>query len=309
MTGGSIFVGRGKELADLDALRAAKLVTLWGPGGVGKTRLAREHARRERERGANVVWADLATARTAIDAAVALAAALGVSLEGRDEVTETIARAAGASGALVVADNVEQLDAPARDLVVAMARAEGARVLVTSQEALGAKEERTIPVGPLADPDALALFTRIAGTSAADEATREIVRRLDALPLAIELAAARVPLLGAGELLARLDRKLDVLGRTLRATIAWSWELLDAPEQTALAACATFEAPFDVALAESVMQLDDAAAALDALERLRARALLHAGAPDERGRPTLFLSPPSRRALGGGRGDTSRGSR
>ncbi len=301
MIGGSIFVGRQSELAELAELarERAPIVTLWGPGGAGKTRLAREQARREEARGTRVAWAELEAARTPADVAATIASALGVSIEGRDAPAAILASAAAAQEALVVADNVEQIDREGRALLVNLART-GARVLVTSREALGAPEERTIAVGPLPEPDALALFGALAG-GAREAAARAIVQRLDAMPLAIELAAARVPLLGADELLARLDRKLDVLGgaaideahrparhATLRAAIAWSWDLLEDDDRLALAACATFEAPFDAPLAEQVMPLADASA-LDALDRLRRRALLHAAEPDERGRPTLHL--------------------
>jgi tetratricopeptide (TPR) repeat protein len=168
-------------------------------------------------------------------------------------------------------------------------------MLVTSRELLGAPDEIAIAIEPLAEDDAVALFEALAGSTSAE--ARAIVRRLDALPLAIELAAARVPLLGMTELLARLDRKLDVLGTgkedrparhaTLRAAIAWSWDLLDDDDRAALMACATFEAPFDAALAEAVIGGAEADA-LDRLERLRTRALIHA-ATDERGQRTLRL--------------------
>ena len=124
-------------------------------------------------------------------------------------------------------------------VVVAGGSAGGATVLATSRELLGAGRDVEVEVvlAPLGEDDGLALFESLAGPAAALEApsiARSIVRRLDALPLAIELAAARVPLLGVTELLARLDRKLDVLGTakgdrparhaTLRAAIAWSWD-------------------------------------------------------------------------------------
>jgi predicted ATPase len=297
-------VGRTSEIAHLAALGAGRVVTLWGPGGVGKTRLAREHADRERERGRVVVWTDLAAARTSAEAIAVLAASLGVVLADEEGV-EALARAACAQRALLVADNVEQLDAGARAALIRVANvvtergggaAGGATLLVTSRELLGANDEVALVVAPLDEDDALALFASLSGTGPS-AAARTIVRRLDALPLAIELAAARVPLLGVTELLARLDRKLDVLGTaksdrparhaTLRAAITWSWELLEDDERDALLACATFEAPFDAALAEAVIDGDEADA-LNRLERLRARALVHA-TTDSRGRVSLRL--------------------
>lgn len=299
----SAFVGRTREISRLEELGTGVLVTLWGPGGVGKTRLAKEHASEQLRRGRNVVWADLAAARSRRELLATLAASLGVALAARsEEDLEALARAACAQRAMLIADNVEQLDADARDALVRVTEAimndDGASVLVTSRELLGATGEIGIAVSPLAEEDGLALFTLLAGegASGAPAAARAIVNRLDALPLAIELAAARAPLLGVAELLARLDRKLDVLGTakddrpvrhaTLRAAIAWSWDLLDDAEREALMACSMFEAPFDAALAEQVIGGSEAEA-LDRLERLRRRALVH-GSVDG-GRTTLRL--------------------
>jgi predicted ATPase len=303
------FVGRTQELARLGQLPAGALATLWGPGGVGKTRLAREHAELERRRGRAVTWVDLAGTRTRREVMTAIATSLGVapmSFDSDDSASDDDAAALGravcARRALLVADNLEQLDAPARaaiarlaSVVAAEGDAGGANVLVTSRELLGAPHEVAIAIEPLGEDDGVALFEALAGSPS--PAARMIVRRLDALPLAIELAAARVPLLGATELLARLDRKLDVLGTakadrparhaTLRAAIAWSWDLLDDGDRAALAACATFEAPFDAGLAEAVIGGAEADA-LDRLERLRGRALIHA-ATDEHGLKTLRL--------------------
>ena len=270
--------GRSRELNDLEAASGRALVTIWGPGGVGKTTLARAFVGREAERGAAVVWADLAPVTKRDDAIAVLARALGVDLDAKDDATTAIARAVAARRALLVADNVEQLDDDARRVLSAIAEEDGARVLITSRDARPG--EHAIELAPLLADDALALFASRSGC-AADDTARAIVSRLDAIPLAIELAAARAPLLGARELLERLDAKLDVLRvpekgarhATLRAAIAWSWDLLDAREREALVACATFEAPFTARLAETVI---GAADALDRLEALRVRALLHA---------------------------------
>jgi predicted ATPase len=293
----SAFVGRSSEIARLEGLRAGVLVTLWGPGGVGKTRLAREHADRERRRGRVVAWADLAGAKTARETLAVIASSLGVVLGGTDDDIEALGRAACGQRAIVIADNLEQLDEASRAVVTRLARivvaggvAGGATLLATSRELLGAGSdvELEIALAPLSEEEGLALFDSLAGAGSVEAApavAQSIVKRLDALPLAIELAAARVPLLGMTELLARLDRKLDVLGTAkgnrparhapLRAAIAWSWDLLDDGEREALMACASFEAPFDAALAEAVIGGPEADA-LDRLERLRARALVHA---------------------------------
>lgn len=287
----SALIGRTRELARLEDLarEGARLVTLWGPGGIGKTRLAREHAALARARGEHVVFVDLSAARSGGDVVAALADALGVVLEAHDDVTP-LQRAAAAQRARVVADNTEQLDEGARAVLVAFASNE-TRVLATSREALGAEDEVLVAIEPLDEEAALALFFSVMGADSAGDAAssnavvRAIVARLDALPLAIELAAARAQLLGPSELYARLDRKLDTLASStrglpprhaaLRATIAWSWDLLDEAERAALTAVASFAAPFDAALAEPVIAGDDA---LDLLDRLKARALLH-GAP------------------------------
>ncbi|MBX3233779.1 MAG: AAA family ATPase [Labilithrix sp.] len=271
-----MLLGRDEERAAL-AATTARLVTLWGPGGAGKTTLARAEAERLREEGATVVWVDLASARTRGDVATALAAALG--LDAAAAAADDVLRAAAASGASFVADNAEQVDREGRALLVALAASQ--RVLVTSRDALGAAGEEALEVRPLDEASAIALYMRLTN-GAEDDVVRAIVRRLDALPLALELAAARAPLLGNAELLARLDRKLDVLKdreknprhATLRAAIAWSWDLLAESERSALVVCAQFAAPFDAALAETAAGDD----ALDDLDALRRRALLHVDA-------------------------------
>ncbi|HEY8073956.1 MAG TPA: tetratricopeptide repeat protein [Labilithrix sp.] len=284
----SVLVGRVSELARLEALarEGAELVTLRGPGGVGKTRLATEHA-------PSAVFVDLASARTARETTTAFATALGITID-ESGAADAIARAARVRRALLVADNAEQLDADARAVVASFAGG-GARVIATSREPLGDPREVIVDVEPLAEADALSLFGAAGGGAVDAETARAVIARLDALPLAIELAAARASLLGGAELLARLDKKLDVVASTtrglparhasLRATIAWSWELLDDAERAALRACATFEGPFDATLAEAVRGEGDA---LDALDRLRARALLHVS-DAKRERPTFRL--------------------
>jgi predicted ATPase len=259
-----MFVGRAEETRRIAAAlgEGARIVTLWGPGGAGKTTLARrvEHA----------IWVDLASARTAEDLVTAFATALGVEAE-----ESAVVHAVEIRGQRIVADNVEQVGAEGRAALVRIAKA--APLVVTSRDALGAEGEVAIEIAPLPAEDAIALYTQLSGLNADDDA-RAIVSRLDALPLAIELAAARAPLLGSTALRARLEKSFDVLKdkdrvarhATLDAAIAWSWELLDETERNALVVCAQFEAPFDAALAEAAIGGD----ALDALDTLRKRALL-----------------------------------
>ena len=296
-----MFIGRDSELTRLAALPRGSLTTLLGTGGVGKTRLAREHVARERARGRSIAWADLAPARTRRDAIAILARALDVALTAGDEDVAVLARAASAQSSLVVADNAEQLDASARAALAELGAAAGAAsILVTSREPVGIAHEIVVPISPLGEADAMALLAALAspsGDSTDAEVARAIVRRLDALPLAIELAASRLALLGGVELLGRLDRKLDVLGSgradrparhaTLRAAIAWSWDLLDDGDRAGLVACATFAGTFDGALAVAVMGSSEHEA-LDRLQRLRDRSLVHART-DERGRVVLWL--------------------
>lgn len=261
-----MFVGRREETRRIEELTdsGVRLITLWGPGGAGKTTLARRVRPGAR-------WVDLAAARTKDDVVSVFATALGVEAD-----EAAIRRAAETQGTALVADNVEQVSPEGRAVLAKIA--EVAPLLVTSRDALGLPGEAAVEVAPLRADEAIALYTGRSGT-ADDEDARAIVARLDALPLAIELAAARAPLLGSAALRARLEKSFDVLRdrdrvarhATLHAAIAWSWELLDAPEREALVVCARFEAPFDAALAEAAVGGD----ALDALDSLRRRALLH----------------------------------
>ena len=246
-----MFVGREEELARLAALSGAPLVTLWGTGGVGKTRLAREHG------GERAVFTDLTGARTRADLLTAIAHALGGPEDAR----------LAARDRLVIADHADRLQPEARAALASIGH-----VIVTSRSALAVDGEIAIELTPLDEAAASDLFEALTGLPPSD-VTRAIVRRLDALPLAIELAAARVPILGASGLLARLDRKLDVLG-ALRGTIAWSWEQLDEDGRAALAAAARFEGELDALLYEAVLGDPSEGRALDRLEALRAQALV-----------------------------------
>ncbi|TDU91743.1 putative ATPase [Kribbella voronezhensis] len=244
-------IGREQLLAEaVSALKTNRLVTLTGPGGVGKSRIAIEAARQVAGDFADGVWlVELAAlersdsnAAAVIGLAEAIAAAVGV----RDR---QLADALSNQSVLLVLDNCEHLVGCVAGLIGDLLRkAPGLRVLVTSQEPLAANGERLVVVRPLAVEAAAELFVLRAsaagGVVEEDSAVAAICDRLDGLPLALELAATRVRSLGVTELSARLDDRFKMLesGRrdgprrhqTLRAMVDWSWELLSEPEQVAL---------------------------------------------------------------------------
>ncbi|PAZ13902.1 AfsR family transcriptional regulator [Streptomyces sp. SA15] len=268
-------IGRAEEIRRIDALLASeRLVTLTGAGGVGKTRLALEAAAGRAGELPDGAWlVELATARTAAEVHEAVAAVLGLRDDLPDSVRSLpgrIADALAGRDVLLVLDNCEQVVEPVAELTARLLRAAPAlRVLATSQEPLAVAGERLWPVAPLDLPgpdadrpeqsSAVRLF--VARATAADpefrlrpgdaEAVATICRRLDGIPLALEMAAARVRALPVADLAARLDDRFRLLTatlraaptrqRTLRATIDWSWGLLGEPERIVLrrlAACA-----------------------------------------------------------------------
>ncbi|WP_245627871.1 BTAD domain-containing putative transcriptional regulator [Actinomadura oligospora] len=273
-------VGRDECLADVvRLLDTTRLVTLVGPGGVGKTRLAVESARGAAQ--PDGTWLIELTAQQGgvADLAQHIAAVLGV----RDELPGT----AGAWGAaadpagrlaaalrdrrvLLVLDNCEHVVEDAAGLVASLlAAAPGLRVLATSREPLAVDGETVYQVEPLAEDDAVRLFAERAAASAPGfsldrdrAAVAEICRRLDGIPLALELAATRVRALGARELAARLGDRFRVVAaerrgvparqRTLRAVIDWSWELLTPSERIVLSRLAVHRDGCDPAAAEAV---------------------------------------------------------
>ncbi|WP_437965773.1 tetratricopeptide repeat protein [Sorangium sp. So ce260] len=321
----SRFIGRDGELDAIAELlrRGDRLVTVWGPAGMGKTRLALELASRWADaRAGEAVWlCELTACRDLRAVCGTVARAIGAQVAaGRREATlvERIGRALAAEGpALLVLDNLEHVleqTAPALDAWVRAAPE--LRFLATSRERTRLPGEISYELGPLGLPAegsteqsaAVALFLdRAAAHRAAappppsDERLADVaalVRRLEGIPLAIELAAAREGVLGVRGLLARLGSRLDLLagaarGRearqaTLRGAIEWSWDLLDDRERRALACCSVFRGPFTLAAAAAVLAETDAAA-IDRVEALRDKSLLRAAPPGSDGATRFAL--------------------
>jgi predicted ATPase/DNA-binding CsgD family transcriptional regulator len=279
------FVGRVAERdLVLATLAGGLLVTLLGPGGVGKTRLATAVAEAVAPGlGNRGGFVDLVPVRGGfVDAAVA--ATLGVAPRPRQSLPDTIAEHLGDRSALLVLDSCEHvLDAVAELVARVLATCPAVSVLATSRERLRLPGERTVPLDPLpvADEAVRLLQDRAAAVDprfSADAATLvQICGRLDGMPLAIELAAARLPALGAPGLLTALDDIVRVLAggrnpdprhRSLRAVLDWSHQLLDESEQALLRRLAVFAGPFDLPAATAVAGAGGPSAVADLLGRL-----------------------------------------
>ena len=281
----SSFIGREAELAAVRALVArSRLVTLTGAGGAGKTRLALQVAAGLADGAGDGVWfADLAPLGDPDLVTVTVAGALGVRLEPGRPVLEALAEAVGGRSLLVVLDNCEHVIGACAKLADALLRGcPNLALLATSREPLGTGGERVYRVPSMRVPadgaDAAAVRASEAVRLLADRAAAQgatlawdeesarvagrICRRLDGIPLAIELAAARLRVMPAGELEARLDERFALLTggsraalprqRTLRAMVDWSWELLSDAERAVLARLSVFAGGFALAAAEAV---------------------------------------------------------
>ncbi|MFZ2649030.1 MAG: tetratricopeptide repeat protein [Burkholderiaceae bacterium] len=258
----------------------ARLVSVLGMGGTGKTRLAVHFSWAWLGDFPGGVWfCDLSQAHGLDGIVLAVAAALGVPL-GRDDPVVQLGNAiAGRGVCLVILDNFEQVSRHVDDTLGRwLDRADEARFLVTSREVLDLAGEEVLALPPLQPSDAAALFVRRAESARADfqpsvddqAAILPLVKLLDGLPLAIELAAARVRVLSPSKLLARMSERFKLLASsgkrhdrqaTLRATFDWSWELLRPSERAALAQLSVFEGGFTLEAAEAVLDL----AAFDAV--------------------------------------------
>ncbi len=276
----SPLIGRDDALRGIDDLISrSAVVTLVGPGGIGKTRLALAAGRRvAADRGWQAWFVELAEIASSGDVPRAVADALGVAQRAGRSLTESIVTALGSRPALLLVDNCEHvLDGAAR-LVQAVARGcAHVRVLATSRERLDVDGEQVLVVGPL-DPAAGAELFHVRAL-AADRAyerdayrddVAELCRRLDGVPLAIELAAARVRSHHPAELLARVHDHFRATGirrtgaprhRSLRAAIQWSYDLLTPPEQALLECLSVFNGPFPLDAVAAVA--DDPTRGLD----------------------------------------------
>src|SRR3954451_16220271 len=255
----SATIGREGELAEIGALLLrpeVRLLTLVGAGGVGQTRLALETGRILAGRFPGAIsYVDLEDAGALVPAA---AAALGMVAATPAELGERLARATRGAAALLVLDGFERFLADAPQVARLLTAVPNLTVLATSRAPLRLTAEHAYRVQPLAVPNAAALFrARVAAsrrdwTPAEDErVVAEICARLDGLPLAIELAADRARMLPLPALLARLQRRLELLScgphdlperqRSLRATLEWSWDVLDPPQRRLLARMCVFE--------------------------------------------------------------------
>jgi predicted ATPase/DNA-binding SARP family transcriptional activator len=280
-------VGRDRELLELRSLVTAKtrLVTITGPGGSGKTRLALElaHALRE-DFGERVDFVALAPVPDAALVPSALAHALRVRETTSEPLVESVARALGSTRSLLLLDNFEHVIDAAPAIAQLLGACDGLRVVVTSREPLRVRAEQEFPLEPLPTPHAVELFVQRAravlpGFDGEPKTLTEICRRLDGLPLALELAAARTKVLAPEELLARLHSRLDVLAdggrdaparqRTLRAAVEWSYDLLDPEERRLFERLSVFAGSCTLDGAERVC-----GASLDALSSLIDKSLL-----------------------------------
>ena len=308
-------IGREQDVVEVTKLLArpqARLVTLTGPGGIGKTRLAIAVGERLDDRyPQGTVFVALASIAQPELVLPRICAAVGAAIEGVRPPLDVLIERFGETPTLLVLDNLEQVVGVAPDLDQLLGRCPGLEILATSRTVLRLRAEREYRVGPLSVPafsgrvpieqlaalPAVQLFVDRARAVRYDFALTDdnalavaaICRRLDGLPLAIELAAARARVLGPEALLARLGRRLDALGsgpvdlperqRTLRATVEWSVGLLDDAEQRMLATLSVFVEGWTVEAAAHVSGLTEDRT-LDLLDSLAGHSLVSVDATE-----------------------------
>ncbi len=317
------FIGRAREMEELTALVPGnRLVTLTGVGGVGKTRLALQLAAEVLHHYPDGVWfVELAGIRDASLVLKRVAVAMGVQEQADRALASTLVDYLRDRTVLVILDNCEHLIASvAADVELLLQSGQNVSVLATSREALRVAGETVWTVPPMALPEAgeepevkneaMELFAdraRLADRTFAlsaenASACAEICRRLDGVPLAIELAAARVTVLSPREIVDRLGEGIAILAKsartairrqqTLRATIAWSYNLLSREEQALLRSLAVFRGGFTLEAVEAIWSVEDAREehALDLLEQLVDKSLVTA-VPGARDRRFKLLEP------------------
>ncbi len=283
------FVGRGPELAAIDAaLSGSRLVTLVGPGGCGKTRLAIEAATRAPE---GAFWVDLTTTEDPSAVPALVASAVGVLLAPDQRAVASLTRQVGDQRMLICLDNCEHVLAAAASVAAELAGAcPGVTVLATSREPLGVPGEAVWRVPSLTADDAVALFDARSGQPGGSPEVRAAVRtaciRLDGIPLAIELAAAWSGTLSVPEILHGLDDRFALLVRgprgvaarhqTLAASMAWSHDLLDDADRVLFRRLAACHDGFTVEAARGVCGFGDLdpAGVLPGLRRLVEKSLV-----------------------------------
>lgn len=332
----SRFIGRAAELTRLVELldQGERLITIFGPAGTGKTRLAEAFGARSVAEfagaGSGGVWmCELAEARSLEALCSGLGRVLSIPPSPTRSANDAISRLGDAIAArgpiLLILDNFEQLvDVGASALAAWVAAAPDLHLVVTSREQLRLDGENRLELGPLSLPDgakapesseAVQLFVdrvkridpqfTLDPSNSSDVAT--LVRRLEGIPLAIELAASRVELLGVGGLLQQLDQRLDLLSRgardgaqrhaTLRGAIGWSWDLLDVAERSVLAQCAVFRGGFGAEAATEVLFAGEEHETLSVLQSLREKSLLRKYAAESDNAPPRFSLYESVRAF------------
>ncbi|MDT7770531.1 MAG: hypothetical protein QOI30_3548, partial [Mycobacterium sp.] len=309
-------IGRESEAGEIAAaVKAHRLVTLTGVGGVGKTRLALEVAARLADEFPDGVWVfELAAVTDPAAVPDAVAAVLGINQQPGNTVVESVAAALEGRIRLLVIDNCEHvLDAVADLIEAVITQSATVRVLSTSREGLGIAQEQVWPVPSLdvgdgIDSPAVNMFIERArsaaprfsiATPSETEAVVEICRRLDGIPLAIELAASRMASMTASDVCDRLDQRFRLLvgsrrgmerHQTLRHTVAWSYDLLDDAEKSLLTRCSVFSGGFDLQSAWAVAGLDrsDEYAVLDLLDALVRKSLLSVDRSARRARYSML---------------------
>jgi predicted ATPase/DNA-binding CsgD family transcriptional regulator len=284
-------IGRSRELDGIgEVLRRTRLVTLSGPAGVGKTRLAIEVARRQIGRRPDGVW--LVDLTAGPDPAAEVARTLDVGGRSPTAPTESLRRYLADRDVLLVIDNCEHvIDACARLASSLLSSCANLRILATSRESLAVSGETVWRLQPLQAEAGHRLFVERARQrepefipdAAADATIAELCERLDRLPLAIELAAARIAVMSPAEILADLEARLGALGggsrlaparhKTVRAAVEWSYELLDPTEQWAFRNLAVFVGGFDSGAAMAVVP----GLTVDALARLVDKSVVASG--------------------------------